>query len=413
MRKMDAYKAYLFLSGAQAFLFALIFTASSVYQITVVGLTPLQLVLVGTFLETICFVFEIPTGIVADVYSRRLSIIIGVLLIGVGFFIEGWFPSFAMVLLAQVGWGLGATFTSGATEAWVADELGEQRTNEAFLRSSQVSSLTGIVGLVTGMLISTFYGPATAVWGGGLGMFVLGLVLIVIMPETGFTPTPRTERSNWGTLFATFREGMGVVRTSSLLVTLLLIEVIFGLFSEGYDRLSNAHVISNFRFPILLGMSLSPVVWFGLLEIVGRFINSGFTEIVKRKLNMNENRAIARALTLIEAALIVSLLAFALAPNFAVVVVAMLCVGVCRSLSGPIFSAWINQQIQSDDSHVRATIFSMFGQANAIGQIGGGPMVGAIGNRSLRLALTVSALLLTPTLALYNRPANTQKAIAE
>jgi DHA3 family tetracycline resistance protein-like MFS transporter len=52
------------------------------------------LVLVGTVLEPSVFIFEIPTGIVADVYSRRLSIIIGQVLIGLGFMVEGLFPVF-------------------------------------------------------------------------------------------------------------------------------------------------------------------------------------------------------------------------------------------------------------------------------------------------------------------------------
>lgn len=34
--------------------------------------------------------FEIPTGVVADVYSRRLSTIIGYALMGLGFLVEGW-----------------------------------------------------------------------------------------------------------------------------------------------------------------------------------------------------------------------------------------------------------------------------------------------------------------------------------
>ena len=40
----------------------------------------LQLVLVGTLLETVCFLFEIPTGVVADRYSRR-KVITGSLLV--------------------------------------------------------------------------------------------------------------------------------------------------------------------------------------------------------------------------------------------------------------------------------------------------------------------------------------------
>ena len=42
---------------------------------TVVGLTPFQLELVGTVLEITCACsFEVLTGIVADLHSRRTSI---------------------------------------------------------------------------------------------------------------------------------------------------------------------------------------------------------------------------------------------------------------------------------------------------------------------------------------------------
>jgi hypothetical protein len=44
---------------------------------------------------------------------------------------------------------------------------------------------------------------------------------------------------------------------------------------------------------------------------------------------------------------------------------------------------------------------SVNSQVDAVGQIGGGPVVGAIGNRSIRAALVVSALILSPVLPLY------------
>jgi DHA3 family tetracycline resistance protein-like MFS transporter len=63
--------------------------------------------------------------------------------------------------------------------------------------------------------------------------------------------------------------------------------------------------------------------------------------------------------------------------------------------------AWVNQHVES---RVRATVLSMSSQANAIGQMAGGPAVGAIGTvSSLRVALVVGALLLTPAMALYAR----------
>ena len=82
MKKLDAYLVYLSMEGGMSFFLSGIFAANLIYQVTTVGLNPLQLVLVGTVLEATAFLCEVPTGVVADVYSRRLSIIIGYLMIG-------------------------------------------------------------------------------------------------------------------------------------------------------------------------------------------------------------------------------------------------------------------------------------------------------------------------------------------
>jgi uncharacterized membrane protein YczE len=59
-------------------------TVNLVFMVTVAGLDPLQMVLVGTALELSAFLFEIPTGVVADAVSRKVSVIIGHALIGLG-----------------------------------------------------------------------------------------------------------------------------------------------------------------------------------------------------------------------------------------------------------------------------------------------------------------------------------------
>lgn len=146
-RPIGPVPTYLLLRGSSDFLFTLIFTLNLVYQATVVGLSPMQLVLVGTLLETICFLFEMPTGIVADVYSRRLSILIGLFLVGAGFTIEGTLAEFWAVLLCQVFWGIGATFLSGAVEAWITDEVGDHRVGSVFLRGTQVGMIGTMLGI--------------------------------------------------------------------------------------------------------------------------------------------------------------------------------------------------------------------------------------------------------------------------
>src|SRR3990172_7446657 len=151
--KLNARLVYLFIEFSASMFFAMMFVTTSLYEATVAGLTPVQLILVGTTLEISAFVFEVPTGIVADVYSRRLSIIIGYVLMGLGFLIEGFFPSFLPILVAQIIWGLGYTFTSGATQAWITDEIGEDDANKLFLRATQIGLFASLIGMGSAILI--------------------------------------------------------------------------------------------------------------------------------------------------------------------------------------------------------------------------------------------------------------------
>src|SRR5204863_3481205 len=131
--------------------------------------------------------FEVPTGIVADAYSRRLSIIIGFFLMGIGFLVEGFFPVFGMILLTQVLWGIGYTFTSGATQAWLSDEIGEENANRAFLRANQYD----LAGALVGMLIAIPLGNIAVnlpIVSGGVLVALIAVALTLFMSEHGFKP---------------------------------------------------------------------------------------------------------------------------------------------------------------------------------------------------------------------------------
>ncbi len=70
-----------------------------------------------------------------------------------------------------------------------------------------------------------------------------------------------------------------------------------------------------------------------------------------------------------------------------------------RRIRSPLYTAWVNQRL---DPNVRATIISMSSQADALGQIVGGPILGLIATAvSLRAALVAAAVMLGPALALY------------
>jgi DHA3 family tetracycline resistance protein-like MFS transporter len=100
-----ARSVYLATSFIWGLLFWMMVTVFMVYQVEVVRLDPLQLVLVGTALEVSAFIFEVPTGIVADTYSRRLSVVVGYFITGLGFLLMGLVPTFLALVTASFLWG--------------------------------------------------------------------------------------------------------------------------------------------------------------------------------------------------------------------------------------------------------------------------------------------------------------------
>lgn len=92
MRAPQAYHVYLALSAVDALFRTMISTVLAVHYVQQAGLNPLQLILVGTILEATALIGEVPTGVVADVCDRRMSVIIGHLPVGLCFMLEGFVP---------------------------------------------------------------------------------------------------------------------------------------------------------------------------------------------------------------------------------------------------------------------------------------------------------------------------------
>ncbi|OQY80978.1 MAG: hypothetical protein B6D41_20340 [Chloroflexi bacterium UTCFX4] len=394
MKRLDGYTVFLFQEFTGSLLFAVIFTANILYQVQTVGLNPFQLVLVGTVLELTAFIAEVPTGIIADVYSRRLSIIIGYVVVGIGLMLEGSIPQFWAVLLAQVIWGIGITFQSGALEAWVADEVGQENAGKAFLRGAQFGKAGALVGIGVSVLLGSIALNVPIVVGAAL-LIVLGIVLAFIMPETGFKPTPREDRNTFQHMGHTFRAGTALVRKNRILISLLLAAAFFGAFSEGFDRLWLPHLV-QFTLPYF-----EPIVWVGIIDAVSLGLGIVATEFVTRRVDTNNQFIVARALQIVIALIMALMFVYGLAWEFSVALIALLALNPLRGMNYPLATAWMNLHVESS---VRATVFSIRNQADAFGQMLGGPILGAIATLvSLRAEMVVAALFLIPTLYLYSR----------
>ena len=337
-----------------------------------------------------------PTGLVADVYSRRLSIIIGYFLVGAGFIVEGAFPVLGAILVAQVIWGVGFTFTSGAQQAWLSDELGGQGVGRIFLRGAQAAQVGGIIGIGIGVALGSIaLGLPLVV--AGLAMISLGIFLMFVMPETGFSPARGEDRQTWQVMGQTLRDGVSAFRIRPTLAIILAVTIIYGAASEPIDRLWPLHLLTNFTFPTVGG--LDNVVWFGIIGVGTQVLGIVATELISRRFDVDDSRSAAMILFVLNALHIGSILVIALAGSFALAVSLFLVSGMIRRVTDPVMDAWTNQHV---DSGVCATVFSMRGQGDAIGQIAFGPVMGAIATiTTLRIALVGVAAMLVPPQALF------------
>lgn len=393
--RFNAYSVYLFYKSCFSLLFSMATVLSLVYYSEVVGLNALQLVLVGTVLETACFVLEVPTGVMADLYSRRRSVLTGVFLYGAGFLLEGSLPWFGTVLLAQVVWGCGDTFITGALEAWIASEERERLMDQVFLRGDQAGHAGGIAGIVLGTLLGNLDLRLPIVTAGAL-FLVLGLVLVRVMPEVNFSPAREKENSILADMAGLFKVNLRFVKGAPVLLALLAITFCGGLASEGFDRLSTAHFLQDTVMPSF--GPLGPVTWFGVMRLLGSGLNIIAAQLLIAYMEKKGAASRTGVVFAASAGYILCLLLFAAGRRFWFVLGVFLLTGLMRSLREPVLTAWMNEHVEE---RMRATVFSTSGQLDALGQIIGGPIVGIaaqLGSVSWGLACT--ALLLLPALFL-------------
>jgi len=396
-RKLDAYKLFIGLQFFTSLFFSMIFVVTSLYEATVAGLSGLQLVLVGTTVEVTILLFEVPTGIVADAYSRRLSIIIGYFIMGLAFIVEGSFPFFVPILLAQVLWGIGYTFTSGATQAWLSDEVGEENANRTLLRANKFD----LAGALAGTLIAIPLGSIAVkvpILIGGMLIGLIAVALILFMSENGFKPTRPENRNTWQHMGDIFKKGLNAVQARPTLLAILGVGLVYGLYSEGWDRLWVKYLVDHFTLPRIFGMN--EVAFLGLLRAGGMLLSILATRFMEKRLDVNHAPAVGRYMLGITVLLSAAIFAFAFSRALAVNILAVWLVSITRNAMEPLYNAWVNHRLDSD---TRATVISMSGQVDAIGQIASGPIAGVISLWSIRAAITGASLLLIPALPLIAR----------
>jgi MFS family permease len=358
------------------------------------GLSNLEAFAANAFFSVGMFIFEIPTGVVADTLGRRASYLLGTVTLAVStvlyWLLWVWESPFWAWAIVSMLLGLGFTFFSGAVDAWLVDALhatGYRGSLETvFGRATVVGNVAMLAGSVLGGVIAqlTDLGVPFLIRGGVL--LLMFLVAALLMRDLGFTPErgagPLTATRT--VLRASVRYGLGNRPVRWLmLATPFTMGVGFYVFYALQPYLlelwgdEDAYSIAGLAAAILSGAG-----------VVG-----GLLAPFVRRLFRKRTSAILLA-TLSSVAVLVAL---AFTTNFWVAIVLLAVWGIASSVDDPVHRAYLNDMIPSKQ---RATVLSF---DSLLGSAGGAAFQPILG-RSADLGGYGASMLWSGAIAIIAAP---------
>ena len=160
------------------------------------GLSNYQAFLANAFFSLGYVIFEVPTGIVADTFGRRVSYLLGAVTLAASTLWYLWIwqihGPFWQWALSSILLGLGYTFFSGATEAWLVDALHFTKFKGSLDSVFAKAQVIGGVAMLTGSLGGGIIAQVTNL---GVPYILRAAVLMlnfatafILMQDLGFSP---------------------------------------------------------------------------------------------------------------------------------------------------------------------------------------------------------------------------------
>lgn len=384
MKQTTVYYTIRFVLG---FSIHMMFLAAGLYRIDVAELAIYQLILIGTALEIAIFVFEVPTGLVADIKSRKLSVMIGLFIISIGIIIEPFTRVFAIIFLAQVIFGFGYTFISGALDAWISDEVKLAYLERTIINGAQLYKVSTILGVVL-TAITGMFDIRIPLFISSILILFLAIFSIMTMRETHFQKKVYNEPF-YRKYYQQLKSGFGHIKHHHVLRTMFVIMLFYGLYSEGIDRTHELYILDYLGFRGIFDL---PAIW--VLSIISIVISlMGFVMLHILKKHVNQNKMLFFWSFQLTFVMMVGILVFAYMNHYVIALLGFMTFSVSREGTYPLLNTIL---LKNTPSKIKATVLSSFGQLDAIGQLlSGGLMV------IISLWLDIPSIYLVTTLLLF------------
>jgi len=314
------------------------------------GLDCVQVLMLESILALFIFLFEVPTGIFADKFSRKSSIIAGIGVFFIAtvmmFFARGFFM-FAVIFALT---GISTTFMSGSVEALIYDVLKKQKKTHLMKKSMGnygFSSLMGkFIAPVVGAYIARDLLPVqfTVLIYFTLAAIAISFFMALSLKEEG---KRGAELQNRATVFY-FVDGIRLIRINKYLMRIILLDILTTPFIFEFKYLSQ----QNFKNA---GISIST---FGFIFGAALLLSALAKKYVyKFEASLGMEKAMF-IITLIPGVCFFSL-AFISNPLW--LVVTFVLVRVLAESAGPLFSEYRNGHIDTANRATVISLISMFG----------------------------------------------------
>lgn len=228
------------------------------------GVTLASIIIAETCYSLFSLISEIPTGVFADKFGAKNSVIIGNIIEAVGIGALIFFPSALTLFITYALRGFGSSFISGAEESWIYQLSKEE--DASFVKVSaniQTINLVGgsLAALVTGLLVQ-LYGASSYVWLIALTVVcVLVSQLVIMSIRHSVIHVPEEQESVIDEIIKPtihfFKTNL-VIR-AFIVTTLLSINTQFFL-SNSYQQVFDARSV--------------PTVWLGLAFAIASVVNA-------------------------------------------------------------------------------------------------------------------------------------------
>ncbi|GGW53329.1 MFS transporter [Streptomyces xantholiticus] len=207
---------------------------------------------------------EVPSGVWADVVSRKALMVIGPVLTAGGFALWALTPSYAAYAGGFTLWAIGGSLRSGSMEALVHDELERLGAADRYGRVMGRAAAVSMAATATATAAAApalAFGGETLVWGGSIAACLLCAAVGATLPE--HRATGHHGKARRPGCIATLRDGLDEVRGSRpvrrAMVLAVVITSVWGVLDEYVPLLAASTGVATQTVPLLV-----LVVWVGV-----------------------------------------------------------------------------------------------------------------------------------------------------